>query len=499
MRIKWIMLLAGLLLAACKPEEQKAKEPVKLSVSPEELSFTAEGGEAELIVTAGESPYVTPWDKWIECRKGSYADNKLAVTVKVEKNSEEKERSSKISIVCGDEKVYVEVAQEAADNRPVKDDNAAWAVAEKLGIGWNLGNQMDAHANGVASETCWGNAKATQAALNAVAKAGFKTVRIPVTWLGHIGEAPDYKLDETWLERVAEIVGYAENAGLNAIVNIHHDGADSKYWLNIKEAAGNATRQQEIVAQLSAIWSQIAVRFKDKGDFLMFECCNEIHDGSWGWGANRTDGGAQYRCLNEWNAAFVKAVRATGGKNADRLLGVPAYCTNIDLAIESFVLPEDSAKDKLMLSVHCYDPGDYCLSAKKSQWGHTADTSKKVAGDNEADLKASFEKLFEHFVSKGIPVYLGECGCVNRGNAVEQAFQQYYLSYFARLASLYGVPALLWDNGATGSGNESFGYINHSSGAYCSKGAEEAVKALVSSYNSGESLDAVYDKAPQNK
>ena len=131
--------------------------------------------------------------------------------------------------------------------------------------------------------------------------------------------------------------------------------------------------------------------------------------------------------------------------------------------------------------------------------GHTADTSKKVAGDNEADLKASFEKLFEHFVSKGIPVYLGECGCVNRGNTVEQAFQQYYLSYFARLASLYGVPALLWDNGATGSGNESFGYINHSSGAYCSKGAEEAVKALVSSYNSGESLDAVYDKAPQNK
>ncbi|MDT9091360.1 cellulase family glycosylhydrolase, partial [Escherichia coli] len=85
----------------------------------------------------------------------------------------------------------------------------------------------------VAGETFWGNPKATQAVFDKVKAAGYKSVRIPVTWLGKFGEAPEYKIDNDWLDRVAEVVGYAENAGLNAIVNIHHDGGDSKYWLDI--------------------------------------------------------------------------------------------------------------------------------------------------------------------------------------------------------------------------------------------------------------------------
>ena len=63
-------------------------------------------------------------------------------------------------------------------------------IAASLGLGWNLGNQLDAHNNGVADETSWGNAAATQALFDALANAGFTSVRIPVTWLGYVGEAP---------------------------------------------------------------------------------------------------------------------------------------------------------------------------------------------------------------------------------------------------------------------------------------------------------------------
>ena len=193
----------------------------------------------------------------------------------------------------------------------------------------------------------------------------------------------------------------------------------------------------------------------------------------------------------------MDAVRASGGCNADRILGIPAYCTNVDIAIESFVMPTDSATDRLMISVHCYDPSEYTLTAKYSEWGHTAQASKKAPGDNEADLKKVFEKIYVNYISKGIPVYLGEFGCVNRGNAREQAFQQYYLKYFAKLSKTYGVPSIIWDNGAHGAGNERHAFIDHGTGEYCSAEAKAAIQAMVTSYGNSLTLEDVYRNAPK--
>jgi endoglucanase len=366
-----------------------------------------------------------------------------------------------------------------------------------LGLGWNLGNQMDAYVNGVANETCWGNGKATQQTFDCLKSMGFSTVRIPVTWLGHIGSAPDYKIEDAWLNRVAEVVGYAKDAGLNVIINMHHDGADSAWWLDIKNAAKDPAKQQQILEQISAMWGQIAEKFRNEGEYLIFESFNEIHDGKWGWGENRTDGGKQYQCFNEWNQAFVDAVRAVGGESANRILGIPAYCTNVDIAIETFVFPKDSAQDRLMMAVHCYDPYDYTLPATKSEWGHTADPSKKVAGDNEAELEKVFKKLNTNFIAKGIPVYMGEFGCVNRATAREQAFQQYYFRYYSKLARMYGVPCIVWDNGAKGAGNEKHAFFDHSSGAYCSPEAQKAMESIIDSYNDSRTLEEVYNLAPK--
>ena len=155
----------------------------------------------------------------------------------------------------------------------------AWDVARKLGLGWNLGNQLDAHVDGMPDETCWGNGKATQQTFNKLAEAGITSVRIPVTWLGKVGDAPDYPIDKAWLNRVMDMVTYAENAKLNVIINLHHDGADSQYWLSIKRASASEEANDSIKAQLKAMWTQIAQKFKYKGEFLIFESMNEIHDG----------------------------------------------------------------------------------------------------------------------------------------------------------------------------------------------------------------------------
>ena len=94
-------------------------------------------------------------------------------------------------------------------------------------------------------------------------------------------------------------------------------------------------------------------------------------------------------------------------------------------------------------------------------------------------------------------LYLGEFGCVNRATVREQAFQQYYLKYYAKLAKTYGVPALIWDNGASGAGRERHAFIDHGTGEFCSSAAEAAINAMVDSYNNDLTLEQVYNNAPK--
>ena len=250
--------------------------------------------------------------------------------------------------------------------------NDSFTFISGMQIGWNLGNALDANNDGVSSETAWGNPKITQTLLTKVKEAGFQVVRIPITWLGHIGNAPKYTIEESFLNRVSEVVGYAKNAELKVIINIHHDGADSAHWLNIKDAATNSTINTAVKNQLYSMWTQIAQKFPNSEDYLIFETMNEIHDGGWGWGANRNDGGKQYNTLNEWNQNCVDAIRNTGAKN---FISIPGYVTDPTLTMEHLVLPTDEL-NKLFVTVHFYEPNAFTLEAIVHKWGKTVPESE---------------------------------------------------------------------------------------------------------------------------
>ncbi|MDR0304841.1 MAG: glycoside hydrolase family 5 protein [Chitinispirillales bacterium] len=153
---------------------------------------------------------------------------------------------------------------------------------EEIKAGWNLGNTLDAYNDWqlpvTAIETAWGNPVATQQLFNGVKQSGFDMVRIPCTWLRHIGAAPDYTISSARLQRVEEVVNYAKNAGIKAIViNIHHDGANTNGdqttvgFVDMPAAVGNAAKKMEIENQIAKVWSQIAEYFKNYGDYLIFE------------------------------------------------------------------------------------------------------------------------------------------------------------------------------------------------------------------------------------
>ena len=383
-------------------------------------------------------------------------------------------------------------------------DNDAVALTKKLGWGWNLGNHFDTSSGKDGEPTEWGywdSSKPTQTLYTNLKKAGVSTVRICVTW-GNYQTADPWTIDANYMAEVKQNVNWAEAAGLNVILNMHHD----EYWLDIKGAASNNLINDVIKVRIAATWKQIAEAFQDKGDFLIFESFNEVQDGSWGWGDNLKDGGKQYKTLNEWNQLVVTTIRATGGNNATRWIGVPGYASSPKFVLQnSFVLPTDPA-NRILVSVHFYDPNTFTLTPEnsdgKSEWGHTAAAGKSQDGSNEEHVVETFQKLQEKFIAKNIPVYIGEYGCVLQKTDRSNLFRNYYLEYVCRAAHTYNLPLCIWDNwdGKTiGGGNERHYYINHNDGTWYS-GMEPLVKTMIKAATSDDisyTLESVYNSAPK--
>lgn len=505
-----MLLLVAMTSLSCSSSNNPEEELPYLTVkSVSTKSIASDGGETTISVSSRPTASAQSDAGWLILKSTTPRDEFISFVFAAHAN-EGDARKATITVTAGEKQETIIIGQNKCNKpneKPLDENQPAVKVAKELGLGWNLGNQLDAHVNEMADETSWGNGKATQETLNKVKAAGFTSVRIPITWLGKVGAAPEYTIDAAWMNRVEEVVGYAEKAGLKAVINIHHDGhrlinedgSAERHWLDIVEASKDATTNDAIKAQLKAMWTQIAERFKDKGDFLIFEGLNEIHDGRWGSGSNLTDGGIQYAILNDWQQVFVDAVRATGGNNATRYLGISGYCTNPNLTMEHLKLPTDPTKDRLLVSVHYYDPATFALEDKFPEWGHTGAAGRKEVWGDENHLKGIFAALRATYVDKGIPVYIGEMGCVHRSDIRSESFRKYYLEYVCKAARTYGMAVFYWDNGNSGSGRECSGLINHATGAYVNNG-KDVVDVMAKGYftdDASYTLGTVYNSAPQ--
>ncbi len=326
------------------------------------------------------------------------------------------------------------------------------AITAAMGMGWNLGNQLEANSNGVPSETAWGNPVIKEELLKAVKDAGFSTVRIPVSYLSMIGEGPDYKIDEAWLNRVQEVVDYAINNDLYVVMNIHGDGyysVNGGWILCVDE------NQDEIKAKFKAVWTQIADRFKDYDEHLIFESMNEVFDGTYG-NPNPTG----YENINAYNQIFVDAVRETGSNNTKRWLLVPGWNTNIQHTTgASFVIPQDTKCEsdgkRVMISVHYYDPYNFTLdenmSTATTQWGQYATENFDNWGQQDY-VDSQMKKLSDTFTSQGYPVIIGEMGVQNKSHVYDKhnEFRRYWNEYVVKAAKANGCIPVYWDNGWNG-------------------------------------------------
>ena len=380
----------------------------------------------------------------------------------------------------------------ASDNGTDEETNATISLSEitdVLGAGWNYGNTLEANTGGTPNETVWGNPAASQEMINAVAAAGFSTVRVPVSYLSKIDDANGYKVDEDWLNRVAEVVDYCYNADLNVIINVHGDGYNSIYggWLLC-----NGSDQEYIKEKYGALWKQIAERFADYDEHLIFESMNEEFDGEYHDPVRE-----YYQNINDYNQIFIDTVRSTGSNNSHRWLMIPGWNTDINYTVGDygFQLPTDDSntagEGRVIVSVHCYDPWDYCGEEGKKTfiWGERGKEIIEINGanirslaswGNEDHIQGQMKKLKEAFVDKGYPVVIGEFGCIDKTTANAGIPNQiaenrvYYDGYLAGTAAQYGITPVYWDNGYNG--QYGFGLFDRNT---CEQTQPEIIEAIV--------------------
>lgn len=341
---------------------------------------------------------------------------------------------------------------EAVDNGVMREGLTALEATRLMGNGINLGNTMEACDNNVgiktntplSYETHWGQPKTTQAMIDGMKAAGFDTIRIPVAWMTnatHLYEG-DYTIDADYMDRVEEVVCYARKAGMYVIINDHWDGG----WYGMFGSESAETRALAMEAY-KGMWQQIAERFRDYSDYLIFESANEELGGRFDENSplycsdsvvTYLNDDERYALTNEINQTFVDVVRATGGNNATRFLLIAGYSTDINQTCDDrFQMPKDTVDSKLMVSVHYYDPWSYCgasSAVSATKWGKVSDYEY---------LDQQLEKMTK-FTEAGYGVVIGEYGALPCSDGLKDNTLAYHTA-FLDACTKYNLTNCLWD------------------------------------------------------
>lgn len=315
--------------------------------------------------------------------------------------------------------------------KKISEDLTGAELVSKIKVGTNLGGSLEVYYDDwmgkldseLDLETGWHMPKTTEKYFTTIKKAGFNAVRIPVTWRDHMDE--NGNISKVWLDRVQEVVDYAYDNGLYVILNTHHENS----WLSMEKYNTATTKK------FKNVWTQIATRFKNYDERLIFEGMNEPRaigtDHEWEVIPEDIEN------VNKYNKLFVDTVRATGGNNKNRCLMITSACgfANEDI-LRDFVIP--NSDDKVIVDVHAYTPWGLSLAVDYVETKF--DSAAKEAVDN------AMWEINEFLVKKGIPVIIGEFGTGNKNNTSERIkHAKYYISEAKKL----GVPCFWWDNGVS--------------------------------------------------
>jgi len=344
-------------------------------------------------------------------------------------------------------------------------------IVNDMGIGYNLGNVFDCYSTSEEIKTpdeqitLWGNSPPNKQLFKFLKKSGFKTIRIPITWMHFMDESG--KVNPLWMSRVKEVVKWIIDANMYCIINMQNDALAGN-WLSEGLASKNKYKY---------LWEQIANEFKDFDDeYLLFEALN--------LGSYYIDGIYDYKTLFNLSQTFVDSVRNSGGKNKERLLVLSGADKNIDLTCsDDYIIPKDPS-NKLAISVDYYYPQTFALEPDRNPWTYIQDSivyeipSSTKWGDagHYNDMINYLENLKRYYVNKGIPVIIAEIGVLTEELKDIDSIR-YYLNALFSLSSEYnGFMACLWDTSNRNIGT--MNYIDRNTNQWYNEKIQNTIKKI---------------------
>jgi aryl-phospho-beta-D-glucosidase BglC (GH1 family) len=454
-----LMLFAIAFVAACKDEDAKPE----LTVSITELSIPLEGSTKEITITCNDSWTIGNTANWLQVSKSSGNSGATTIQVTAPENTTGLKRTTILSVnspngqsrritVSQESTLFIPALYPNYNTSPKEPDatgmsSTAVELAAKMTLGWNIGNTMEAHSN----ENGWGNPNITEDYVKFVKANGFNAIRIPCQWnWHHVDNQSTAHIDENWLNRVKEVVGYCVDNDMYVLLNIHWDGGWLENNITIK-------KQDSVRAKQRALWEQIATTMRDFDEHLMFASANEPN----------ADNAEETAVLSSYHQTFVNAVRSTGGRNSYRVLVVQGPSTSMTLTPELMTtLPKDPTANRLMVEIHNYSPPQFCILSEDADWGKVAyywgkDFQSSIEPDRnfkpewewgtEVGQIEAFDLMKTKFVDKGIPVIMGEYGTYRKSAAKDQethnASVDYWITFVTKQARSRGMIPFWWDTG----------------------------------------------------
>lgn len=306
----------------------------------------------------------------------------------------------------------------------------------------------------------------TKEMVDALKEAGYDAVRLTVSYTPHMNNNT-FIIDKSWLDKVEEEVNWVLSNNMYCIIDSHSDYLGTSWVGDHWSGAWMLPKYQTYVDErFSMMLKQIADRFKDYDDYLLFESMNEpgmnydayISEGGKPDGFNAMQAGR----VNALNDTFYSVVQNSGSNNQKRFLMFPCI-SEIYGYLDYLKLP---ASNKIIASVHSYffphENGKYT--------------------DTFVDEQASFETVVEKgmsriaaFITKtGVPVIIGEFGNTEE---LENNARIYQASYLVDKAAEIGVPCFWWECGVdiNKEAKERFGLYDRSSKSWAHKDILQAI------------------------
>lgn len=341
---------------------------------------------------------------------------------------------------------YVKSSSENPDDPSIGKDTRSMQYVKAMGNGWNLGNSLEAVNTNLdepdKGEEAWGNPRVTKELIHSAKEKGFDSIRIPLTIYRRYTVKEDageneykYVINEDYLNRAKEVIGWALEEDFYVMTNIHNDS-----WTWMEDWDGQKTSKE--YRMFREFWKQLAETFKDASDKLCFETMNEYEP----QGTGEITKQDKVMAMNE---AAYDIIRNSGGNNKTRMIVMPS-CVHNHQPENSSVLSKfiKSLDDKnLIATVHYYSEWVYASNIGKTGFDEVLwdDFTPRQSVDDFMKV------LREQFLNDGIGVIVSEYGVLGydvSDNCMQIGEEIKYYDYMNVRARENNVCLMFWDNGS---------------------------------------------------